>query len=377
MGVGGCIRLTVDRRPQHAAGERDARLQRSPGARAGARADHRVFLADTRAATRRDDRGTATESRHRRLQLEPRASAPPDPHDRHEGGPDTIDAAEHGGAGLQVDVPHRSGGCPRRTLRDGRGRLPRGPRRVSFLRREIDLGQARPQRVDGANGQTLRRVFGVGLQHDVRNFCSTFASLVGEDPDVDAGWQRVVADVDDRVDVAFGGQSFQPGARFDGRRARRRRPFDDRQLECERQNLTFQPRHGFVQLGRCGGGPHDEDLRGLGARGREGRGERRDERQQEMRRAIHGTDLRRAFEGARRAGVASCRKAQEIRARDGPRALRTAHRVREDHLSSEGLGGVRTPRRLGQVVVIPGDRLLFGPVLAHFLRPPEQEERVE
>ena len=76
-----------------------------------------------------------------------------------------------------------------------------------------------------------------------------------------------------------------------------------------------------------------------------------------VRRAIHGTDLRTALRGRAPNPRSFLSESEgDTRARwAAPR--RTAHLVREDHLSSQRLRGVGAPRRLGQVLVVPGDRL--------------------
>ena len=60
------------------------------------------------------------------------------------------------------------------------------------------------------------------------------------------------------------------------------------------------------------------------------------------------------------------------RARAGPPTL-----VGEDHLSPQRLRGVGALRRMGQVFVVPIDRVRLRSAFAQLFRPPEQEERVE
>ena len=156
------------------------------------------------------------------------ARAPADAHDRHERGPDAVEAGEQRGAGLQVDVPRRIGRLPRRTLRDGRRaaaardgrRAVPSPRDRSRPGCDRSTSMARMASRSGpfsASGSSATRD-NLGSPCASRSKTQMSTARGGASPmtSMTASVSRSVA------------SPFQPGARIDGRRARRRGPLDDR-----------------------------------------------------------------------------------------------------------------------------------------------------
>jgi hypothetical protein len=222
----------------------------------------------------------------------------------------------------------------------------------------------RSQHLDGANRQPRGAVLGVRFQDDARHLGSARAPV--EDKDVDRRGIDLGADLDDRIGVARGRDRFQPDTPVRHAQCRTGSGLGERDVEPERQQLPVEPRDRFGQLGRSASRPDDDDRGRLGARGPE-QHDKQDER--DPGRAPHAT--------ARAAAPApirhSCRRGsdEDIRSRWAGPPIGVSL-VGEDHLPSQRLRRVGAGGRLGEVFVVPGNRLRRA-LRAQLFHRPEQE----
>ena len=213
-----------------------------PQRRAGRNPEQAELLPDARAAGRRGQGGTASETRHRGLQHQPRARRPADAHGGEQRRTDAVDAGEERGARFDAEAIGRG----RRRRLDGNRRAQVDCFRAT-ARGEVELDQVGSQHLDGANRQPRRAVLGARFRADARHLGSARAPV--DDIDVDGRGARRGTELDDSIGVVGGRDRLQPGTRVGRARVWTDRALGERDGEPERQQLPVEPRDRFGQLG--------------------------------------------------------------------------------------------------------------------------------